>query len=75
MEVILLKDFKDFSRLLNEEYFVQLASKINDLNLKTEVPTSQEGIQNFVGAILATTYASTLDLLEKYHHWMQNHEQ
>ena len=64
------KDFKDFTGLIDHELFMLTAKEINDQNLKTKIPVTQEGMKDFVTNIVAVNTMVFLKILKQYHLWL-----
>lgn len=64
------KDFQDFTDLIDHELFMLIAKEINDQNIQTKIPTTQDGMKDFVSNLVAVNTMVFLKILRQYHLWL-----
>ncbi|WP_425447775.1 hypothetical protein [Dethiothermospora halolimnae] len=69
-----MKDFAEFLKLIDEEYHQQLADSINDLKLSIKLPLDKDNVDNLINSIAVISHVSSINLLRKYHEWLNSHE-
>lgn len=66
------KNFADFKKTLTEDEFIKISEKVNKKNLQIKFSETPEGINDLMQkSIIANTFF-TLELLERYHNWLQS---
>lgn len=66
------KNFDDFLKTLTEEDFVNLAKKVNALELTAKISNDPHGFNDFLTKLSSSNIVMVLELLRKYHDWLNS---
>ncbi len=66
------KDFNDFLKTLDQDELTKMTDNVNSRNMEVHFSLTPEGINDLMTKSASANLLLTLQVLQKYHDWLQS---